>query len=57
MANERYTENLVLETMGVTLGKNDFGYVFPQGETGNFDEIEKNLITIIQLYLTKHAEA
>ncbi len=43
MANERYTENLVLETMGVTLGKNDFGYVFPQGETGNFDEIEKNL--------------
>lgn len=43
MANERYTENLVLETMGVSLGKNDFGYVFPQGETGNFDGIEKRL--------------
>lgn len=43
MANERYSENLVLEEMGVGLGKNDFGYVFPQGETGNYEEIEKRL--------------
>lgn len=43
MANERYSENLVLEEMGVGLGKNDFGYVFPQGETGNYEEIEKKL--------------
>ena len=43
MSNERYSENLVLAQMGVTLGKNDFGYVFPQGETGNYEEIEKIL--------------
>ncbi|MCM1306397.1 MAG: N-6 DNA methylase [Bacteroides sp.] len=43
MSNERYSENLVLEEMGVHLGKNDFGYVFPQGETGNYGEIEKCL--------------
>ncbi|MBD5099856.1 MAG: N-6 DNA methylase [Clostridiales bacterium] len=43
MANERYSENLVLVEMGVGLGKNDFGYVFPQGETGNFEDIEKRL--------------
>ncbi len=43
MANERYSENLVLEEMGVKLGKNDFGYVFPQGEAENFDKIEEKL--------------
>lgn len=44
MANERYSENLVLEEMGVKLGRNEeFGYVFPQGETGNFEDIEKKL--------------
>ena len=44
MANERYSENLVLEEMGVRLGRNEeFGYVFPQGETGNFEDIEKRL--------------
>lgn len=44
MANERYSENLVLEEMGVKLGRNEeFGYVFPQGETGNFEDIEKRL--------------
>lgn len=42
MANERYSENLVLEEMGVKLGENDFGFVFPQGETDNFDKIEKD---------------
>lgn len=29
--------------MGVKLGKNDFGYVFPQGEAENFDKIEEKL--------------
>ena len=43
MTNERYSENLVLEEMGVKLGKNDFGYVFPQGEAENFDKIEEKL--------------
>lgn len=43
MANERYSENLVLEEMGVKLGENDFGYVFPQGEADNFDKIEAKL--------------
>lgn len=43
MANERYSENLVLEEMGVKLGENDFGYVFPQGEANNFDKIEEKL--------------
>lgn len=43
MANERYSENLVLEEMGVKLGENDFGYVFPQGEADNFDRIEEKL--------------
>lgn len=43
MANERYSENLVLEEMGVSLGENDFGFVFPQGEAENFDKIEQKL--------------
>lgn len=43
MSNERYSENLVLEEMGVKLGTNDFGYVFPQGETGNYNKIEECL--------------
>jgi len=43
MANERYSENLVLKEMGVELGENDFGYVFPQGEADNFDKIEEKL--------------
>lgn len=42
MANERFSENLVLEEMGLKLGENDFGYVFPQGEANNFDKIERN---------------
>lgn len=43
MANERYSETLVLKEMCVDLGKNDFGFVFPQGETDNFGKIEKCL--------------
>ncbi len=39
MPNERYSESLVLEEMGVKLGKNDFGFVFPQGDAENFDKI------------------
>lgn len=41
--SERYSENLVLEQMGVKLGQNDFGCVFPQGETGNYNKIEECL--------------
>jgi len=43
MANERYSESLVLKEMGADLGENDFGFVFPQGEAVNFDKIEKCL--------------
>lgn len=43
MANERYSENLVLEEMSVKLGENEFGFVLPQGETGNFGKIEERL--------------
>ncbi len=44
MSNERYSENLVLEEMDACLGRNDgFGYVFPQGSTDNYYEIEKKL--------------
>ena len=43
MANERYSESLVLKEMCVDLGENDFGFVFPQGESYNFDKIEKCL--------------
>ena len=43
MANERYSESLVLKEMCVDLGENDFGFVFPQGESDNFDKIEKCL--------------
>lgn len=43
MANERYSENLVLKEMGVDLGKNDFGFVFPQGDAGNYKKIDAKL--------------
>ena len=43
MSNERYSESLVLKEMSVDLGENDFGFVFPQGESDNFYKIEKCL--------------
>lgn len=40
---EKYTENLTLAEMKCTLGKNNFGYVFPQGDVSNIDKIDKLL--------------
>lgn len=37
---ERYTESLTLSEMKCHLGKNDFGYVFPQGNVTDVDKIE-----------------
>lgn len=31
MSIEQYTESLVLSEMGCKIGKQDFGYIFPQG--------------------------
>lgn len=41
--SERYTEDIFLRKSGVTLGKNDFGYVFPQGDAVNYDKILQRL--------------
>lgn len=43
MAIEQYTENLTLKEMKCSIGKNDFGYVFPQGDVSAVDKIEKLL--------------
>ena len=45
MAIERYTESLTLNEMKCTIGKNSFGYVFPQGDVSDVDKIEK-IVTI-----------
>ena len=46
MAVEQYTENLTLKEMKCSIGKNDFGYVFPQGDVSAIDKIENLLISI-----------
>lgn len=43
MTNEKFSESLVLDEMKATLGENDFGYVFPQGDVPQIAEIEKRL--------------
>lgn len=43
MAIEQYTENLTMKEMKCSIGKNDFGYVFPQGDVSKVDKIEKLL--------------
>ena len=43
MPTEQYTEKLTLKEMKCTIGKNPFGYVFPQGDVSNVDKIEKLL--------------
>jgi type I restriction-modification system DNA methylase subunit len=40
MSNERYSESLVLEEMGIRLGENEFGFVFPQGDAVGYNEID-----------------
>jgi len=39
MPIEQYTESLVLKEMKCTLGGNDWGFVFPQGDTASADKI------------------
>ncbi len=43
MPTEQYIEKLTLKEMKCTIGKNPFGYVFPQGDVSNVDKIEKLL--------------
>ncbi len=43
MAIEQYTESLTLSEMKCHIGKNEFGYVFPQGDVSSIDKIEKIL--------------
>lgn len=40
MAIEQYTEKLTLSEMKCAIGKNCFGYVFPQGDVADIDKIE-----------------
>lgn len=43
MAIEQYTESLTLKEMKCTIGENQFGYVFPQGDVSSVDKIENLL--------------
>ena len=43
MANEKFSEDFVLKEMRVTLGENDFGYVYPQGDVPNIATIDNLL--------------
>lgn len=43
MAIEKYTESLTLSEMKSVLGKNSYGYVFPQGDVSNIDKIDRLL--------------
>lgn len=43
MAIEQYTESLTLKEMKISIGKNDFGFVFPQGDVSSITKIEKIL--------------
>ena len=43
MAIEQYTESLTLREMKCTIGENEFGYVFPQGDVSSVDKVEKLL--------------
>ncbi len=40
MAHEQYTEDLTLREMRCRIGKNDFGFVFPQGDVSSLDKVE-----------------
>lgn len=43
MSIEKYTESLVMREMKCTLGKNEFGYVLPQGDVSSVNKIEELL--------------
>lgn len=43
MKIEQFTEKLVLDAMNVTIGENDFGYVYPQGNMEKATKLEELL--------------
>lgn len=43
MAIEQYTESLTLAEMKCQIGKNDFGYVYPQGDVADIDKVNNLL--------------
>lgn len=43
MAIEQYTESLTMSEMKCKIGKNEFGYVYPQGDVEDIDKIEQLL--------------
>lgn len=43
MPIEQYTESLTMREMKCTLGENEFGYVFPQGDISAIDKIQRLL--------------
>lgn len=43
MKSEQYTEKLILDSMGIQIGQNKFGYVYPQGNMENADKLERLL--------------
>lgn len=40
MAIEQYTESITLQNMKCVIGKNDFGFVYPQGDVEDAEKIE-----------------
>lgn len=43
MSIEQYTEKLTLDEMKINIGKNDFGYVFPQGDCKDIEKVDEIL--------------
>ena len=43
MAIEQYTESLTLQGMNCTIGENEFGFVFPQGDISDVEKVERLL--------------
>lgn len=43
MAIEQYTESLTLQGMNCTIGENEFGFVFPQGDVSDVEKVERLL--------------
>ena len=43
MSIEQYTEHLLLKEMDCEIGENDFGFVFPQGDTKEIEKIDSIL--------------
>ena len=43
MAIEQYTESLTLQGMNCTIGENEFGFVFPQGDISDVAKVERLL--------------